>query len=290
MIKESKNNNIDLSLILATYGRIEEVIDFCNSLDSQTYDLKKIELIIVDQNEHYIIKDYILKNKHSYDIKYFRTSEKGLSNARNIGIKNSNGLIIGYPDDDCIYYQDTVEKVMSEFNNEYGRKVVVGKIFDRLTNKNIIRNWPKRNTRINFLNYYKFTSSITMFHSRDVDILFDKDMGAGKYFGSAEDLDFIYRFLELSYYIEYIQAIEVWHPEFNPKEISLSKVRSYSRGVGYFVRKKHIYFLPKLLYLTLLVIYKLYQFFSNIILNKFESKYFSSYFRGLFEGFLRNKK
>jgi hypothetical protein len=50
-----------------------------------------------------------------------------LSNARKVAIEKARGLIIGYPDDDCLYYPDTISKVMSGFDNFHEEKIIFGK-------------------------------------------------------------------------------------------------------------------------------------------------------------------
>ena len=45
----------DLSLVLCTYGRVNEVNNFLKSIDAQT--IKPAEIIIVDQNEKEILKE-----------------------------------------------------------------------------------------------------------------------------------------------------------------------------------------------------------------------------------------
>ena len=89
------------SLIMATLGRFDEIRIFLDSIDLQNYT--DFELIIVDQNEENILGDIILPYKKKFYINHIRIKEKGLSLARNVGIKYAKGDIIAFPDDDCIY-------------------------------------------------------------------------------------------------------------------------------------------------------------------------------------------
>jgi hypothetical protein len=167
---------------------------------------------------------------------------------------------------------------------------VLGRIYDRELGQGIIKKWPKNNKKINLYNYYNFSNSITLFHRHLPGVVFDENMGAGRYYGSAEDVDFLYRLLESKIRADYIASIEVWHPKFKPEEISLSKVRSYARGFGFFIRKRHSFMAQKYMHLIILVGYKFYQLLSNSFTRKFRHGYFLQYFIGMHEGFFRSEK
>jgi glycosyltransferase involved in cell wall biosynthesis len=290
-IKNSSiKNEIKLSLILATYGRLQEVFDFCESLNLQTCDLSGVELVIVDQNDNDELRNGIINIRHKYKIIYIKSTVKGLSFARNLGIDVAKGQVIGYPDDDCIYYSNTLEEVIRAFDLNSGKKLILGRIFDRESGRNIIKNWPVINRTVKFTNYFRFCNSVTLFHTRDSKFHFDNSMGAGQYFGSCEDVDFIYRWLENKNKAEYIHSIDVWHPEFRHNEVSLKKVRSYARGFGFFVRKKHVVSWPKYMHLVLLIFYKIIQFIINLHKKRFKSGYFSNYFLGIIDGLFLSQK
>ena len=99
-----------VSLIMPTINVTTELDLFLKSLKAQTY--KDFELIVVDQNEgnevFEIVKDY----EEDFKIKYVKSDEKGLSLNRNRGLILMKGEIVGFPDDDCEYSSDTLEKVV----------------------------------------------------------------------------------------------------------------------------------------------------------------------------------
>lgn len=282
--------NIEISLLMATYGRCAEVLDFCESLNSQNFDMNEVELIIIDQNDDCILEDALRIANYKFELIYRKESIKSLSRARNIALEISRGKIIGYPDDDCIYYSNTLYEIVSYFEHNSSHKTVMGRIYDRDLEEDIIKKWPKTNKRVNLYNYYNFANSITLFHIRLPGVIFDERMGAGRYFGSAEDVDFLYRLLESRIKVDYIASIEVWHPKFKFEEISLSKVRSYARGLGFFIRKQHLFMMPKYIHLIILICYKFYQLLTSSLTIKFRKGYFLEYFIGVYEGFFRIEK
>tara|TARA_Y100000589_G_scaffold12485_1_gene10225 strand:+ start:914 stop:1120 length:207 start_codon:yes stop_codon:yes gene_type:complete len=59
MSQENPTIEIDLSLVLCTYGRTNEVDNFLNSIYTQTK--KPTEIIVVDQNEENVLHQILKK-------------------------------------------------------------------------------------------------------------------------------------------------------------------------------------------------------------------------------------
>jgi glycosyltransferase involved in cell wall biosynthesis len=92
-----------ISIIVCTYNR-EKCLELAlNSLITQTAEKNLFEVIIIDSNSSdstfQLCNRIISKNSNFY---YFNCPEKGLSNARNYGLKYGRGIYIGYIDDDAI--------------------------------------------------------------------------------------------------------------------------------------------------------------------------------------------
>jgi len=123
-----------ISLVMPTINVTTELDLFLKSLKAQTY--KDFELIVVDQNEgnevFEIVKDY----EEEFKIKYVRSDERGLSLNRNRGLILMKGEIVGFPDDDCEYQPDTIEKVVSFFEKK--------KEFFSKVKSNINENYDKK--------------------------------------------------------------------------------------------------------------------------------------------------
>lgn len=108
-----------VSVIIPTYKRVNELVLAINSVINQTY--KNIEIIVVDDNGD---NDYSLKVRdivESYcnnNIKLI--TYKGNKNgafARNQGILNANGEFISFLDDDDIYLETKIEKQVNYLIN-----------------------------------------------------------------------------------------------------------------------------------------------------------------------------
>ena len=103
----------DLSLVLCTYGRANEVDKFLKSIYTQT--IKPAEIIIVDQNEENILSDVIKEWQAKLPILQRRVLFKGASKARNYGAKRAKSSFIAFPDDDCLYPHELVENIIKLF-------------------------------------------------------------------------------------------------------------------------------------------------------------------------------
>ena len=99
--------NEKISVIIPTFNRGNLIENSINSVLNQTY--KNLEIIVVDDGSTDNTKDIVEKIQDKR-IKYIKLTEnKGGSNARNVGIKNSNGKYISFQDSDDIYYPDKLE-------------------------------------------------------------------------------------------------------------------------------------------------------------------------------------
>lgn len=92
-----------VSIVVATYNRLESLKKTLESIASQTY--LNIEIIIVDDNSNDGTKeflfDYALSNLRS--VVYINDTNKGLAFNRNIGIFNGKGKYFTFiDDDDCL--------------------------------------------------------------------------------------------------------------------------------------------------------------------------------------------
>ncbi len=103
-----------ISIIVPTYKTNNSLKRAVDSVLNQTY--KNIEVIVVDDNNpeseyrkaaEEIMKIY-KKNKNVYYVKH--EVNKNGSAARNTGVKNAHGNIIGFLDDDDFYYQCKIDK------------------------------------------------------------------------------------------------------------------------------------------------------------------------------------
>lgn len=95
-------NNIKplVSIIIPFYNAEKYLISCINNINSQTY--KNIEVIFINDGSNDNSLNILLNSNYNF-FKVISQSKKGVSAARNLGIRNSNGKYIAFIDvDDCI--------------------------------------------------------------------------------------------------------------------------------------------------------------------------------------------
>lgn len=220
-----------ISMVLATLGRKDELVLFLECLSNQ--GTKDFEIIIVDQNEDGYIDDIIVRFNKMYDIRHIKITKKGLSVARNIGLKYVKGDIVCFPDDDCYYGENSLLKVINYFaaNDLVDCLIIKALDFER----NLLTK-EKYTSSINEQSLWNIGISIALFFKTDVINkvgMFDESLGVGSgtIYCSGEETDFLYRTKKVGY-IAYCNDIEVFHPQ---KEDIINNAiikRAYYYGCG----------------------------------------------------------
>lgn len=231
------NEDITISLILATYRKNDLVRDFLESIVKQRFPTNKVEIIVVDQNDGDEIVNLVHRYKDVVNIVHKKIEIKSTSVARNTGICMSRGEIIAFPDDDCEYDADTLQNVTTLFNNNQSTNAVLGKVELKNAKEKIIRNWGDHPIRISKWNAFYNYTMITLFVRKSSAIMFDESFGHGGLYHSYEDADYIMRLALLKNKIFYFPDIKVFHPQLSVVTMNDEKIVKYGIGFGAFCRK-----------------------------------------------------
>lgn len=223
-----------ISLIIPTYGRTTELAELLESLKFQTY--KDFEVLILDQNDNINIDSIIQIYMSSLNITHIKSLRKGIALNKNLGIKNSKGSLITFPDDDCKYYPDTLQNAYDYSQKHVNVEMFYGRIYDIEQKINIIRNWANSEIKLNKVNFHNNFSAISCF-SRNKNIVFDETFGVGSKYGCGEEFDYIMQALNLGMKVIYTPEISMWHPKLNVNVMSGEKVYYYAKGYGAVFRK-----------------------------------------------------
>ena len=276
-----------VSLIMPTINRYDEIYLLMDSLKRQTY--KKFELIVIDQNNNDKVWDIVKNYTEDIDIKYVKSDKPGLSLNRNIGIDMAKGQIIGFPDDDCIYEDDTLEKVTTFFNKNQDYRLYSCKTMD--TNKiDYFKKMYDGTCEITSTNIMDTLTSITFFinFKNDKYTRFDEKLGVGGEFGSGEEIDYVLDLINKGYKGRYFGENIIYHPA---KKHSKSKEKyqrdfNYGRGFGALCKKEIIY--RKNYKFIKVMGYKIIRNIGGIVLNK-DRDYHDATIKGRTEGFKQYK-
>lgn len=233
---------LHVSLVLATVERTKQLEHFLISILSQTYH--NFELIVVDQNLDNRLVPILTPYQDHFPILHLR-SKPGLSHARNVGLRHVKGDIIGFPDDDCCYPPDLLERVVMFFQKQPQWDGLSGRSVDSEGHTSMGR-FDHTSGQVNLLNVWRrsiSTSIFLRFHPVMVTGEFDEQLGAGSGtpWGSAEETDYLIRCLTTGFQIYYDPEIIVIHPysTLNYTTSTFRRGYSYGMGAGRVLRKHH---------------------------------------------------
>jgi glycosyltransferase involved in cell wall biosynthesis len=225
------------SLVLATVGRTDELILFLNSLTKQG-DID-LELIVVDQNQDDRLVPILANYQTIFSILHFR-SEKGLSKARNIGLKHVTGDIVAFPDDDCEYPEHLLSYALKAFCDNSSLDGLTGR---SITGEGLpsVGRFDPHPGKVDKTNVWLRGISMTIFFRTTAisKIFFDESFGIGAKWGSGEETDFLLQVLAKGANIVYDPNLKVIHPPpptvYTPQLIQ--KEFKYGLGMGRVVQK-----------------------------------------------------
>lgn len=237
------------SLVVPTLHRTAEVNQLLRSIAGQKIkgvDLKKdVEVIVVDQNPDERLADILGSYGESLTIRRVQSPAMGLSHAKNVGLKSVRGKYVAFPDDDCFYAPETLERVYRAFGESGAGTALFGRSLEKESGRYLLR-YPEKELTIStpdspevFLGL-----QIAQFYPADKAERvggFDLRFGIGGRWGSGEETDFAIRFLKAGGRIQYRPEILVYHPLVVPDTMPLEKVRRYAAGFGALCRKQGLF-------------------------------------------------
>jgi glycosyltransferase involved in cell wall biosynthesis len=207
-------------------------------------DHPSFELIVVDQSTDEVTEGAVHELMTDSRLRYVRSAEKGLSNARNLGIRHARATRIAMTDDDCTVPIDWLTRMEKALEGD-GVAIVIGNVvpadYDRTKG---------------FVPGYSQESSFLAESVRDKHRVegmaacmglcavacsalsgFDPSLGAGSRFHSADETDIIIRALLAGYKVLETPDVEVTH--FGLREWSEADkiVYNYLYGIGATIAK-----------------------------------------------------
>ena len=226
-----------VSLILATLGRDHDVADFLQSLLHQTY--KNFELIIIDQNKDGKIDAIAASFISCFELRHIKVEFTGNARARDYGIGLAQGRIVAFPDDDCVYEKDVLEKVVAEFvRREQLAILVAGSYEFSSTRFSIGVNSRKARYFSRFgMMGVEFTQFFDLNRVDRKQFHLDHDFGIGSKYSGGEGFELLYRLLRAGGTAFYTPDIKIYHPDKDHYKLGTGRMLMYSTGVGAYIRK-----------------------------------------------------
>jgi GT2 family glycosyltransferase len=210
---------VTFDLVVATIDRVEELNRLLGSLEAQTHE--DFRVLVVDQNEDDLIRP-VLDSHPSLRIERLR-APRGLSAARNAALRDLEADVVAFPDDDCVYPQDLLERVAARLDG-----------LDGVTGREA--SWTTEAARLTRDNLWNRAISFTIFLRRAVvDRVGEFDERLGLPSSSGEEIDYLIRALDTGARIDYDPSLVVAHPA---KQVDLAAVGARDgASIGYILRK-----------------------------------------------------
>ena len=236
--------DLKFSLIIGTLNR-EKVLKIClQNLCEQSY--KNFEVIIVDQSSGDRTKNIVSEFDNKLDIIYIHSERKGLSLARNIGLKKLSGDYYCLLDDDGEYSNDYLDNAREIIESKKRKTIISGIIYDNITDGYLAPYGRiKNDNQLTSREITRFCPSAALVIPSDTikdNIYFDESFGVGALYGAGEESDFLLRCRYYGYIISHSNTLLVKHPivlENEQTSMPIEKLVSYSYGIGA-LYKKHI--------------------------------------------------
>jgi|688.fasta_scaffold06606_6 glycosyltransferase involved in cell wall biosynthesis len=187
-----------IDVLIPTIGRKEYLFAVLQNLASQTY--LPTTVIIIEQNPSENSSselNYIENTTWPFQIKHHFTQQAGVCNARNIGLNFIESEFCFLADDDIVFNNDLLEKVMQNFQST-GNEVLL--VSCHLKTQSIIQQQPKQFPI--FGGGHAFVKSSCL-KGLKFDMAFE--------FGFGEDGDFGMQLLNKGYDILFISTFEIIH-------------------------------------------------------------------------------
>lgn len=231
------------SLVTPTLGREKELERLLDSLLEQSFD--DFEIILVDQNPDGRLDPLVSRYRDVLHLHHLRSPRRGASRARNTGLARCRGEIVAFPDDDCWYPRDLLERVDRFFTRHPEVDALCTRLVDG-RGASCILDFDTEPGPIDRINVWRRSIESTMFLRRESTrrLWFDESLGTGSGtpWGSGEGTDYLLQLMDRGASLYYDPEIVVMHdppvPPFD--ERAMRRAYTYGCGMGR-VLKKHKY-------------------------------------------------
>jgi glycosyltransferase involved in cell wall biosynthesis len=227
-------------LVVATVGRVAELGRLLDSLATQSH--RQFRVLLVDQNDDDRLTP-VLAVGRDFEVVHLR-SERGLSRARNRALGQIRADVIAFPDDDCLYLPDLLERVARRFAGSPELDGLTGRAVD--PDGTSSASWKLGSATLTDTNLWNRAISYTIFLRREMAARvgrFDEQLGlgSGNPWSSGEEIDYLVRALRTDARIEYDSSLTVTHEErtLSPSDL---RARGYRDGASFgYILRKHAY-------------------------------------------------
>jgi GT2 family glycosyltransferase len=197
-------------LVVATVDREEPLQRLFVSLERQTH--RRVRVLLADQNEDDRLEPIVAAHQ-ALDVVRLH-APRGLARARNRALQEVAADVVAFPDDDCVYPNDLLERLAERFADDAGLGAVTGKA--ESSDGRTSASWRSDAAALTAENLWNRAISYTIFMRREVVErvgAFDEQLGlgSGTPWSSGEEIDYLVRAVRTGARIEYDPSVVVLH-------------------------------------------------------------------------------
>lgn len=222
-----------VDLLVATIGRVNKLDRLLTSLEGQTY--KNFRILLADQNPPSYLDDMLALHP-GLPITRIMLPPQGVSVARNVLLEQANADIIVFPDDDCWYAPDTLERVCETF----AAYPACGALLGVWTPSPDVYASGLPEGLVSRTGLFQLAGTCVQFYRKEavIGIHFDPLLGPGTGlpYGCGEDTDYLLYVHDRTDVRRYAK-IRVFHPSPTECQPSSEKTASYAAGRMYLLKK-----------------------------------------------------
>jgi glycosyltransferase involved in cell wall biosynthesis len=227
-----------ISAVVPTRNRPDHAVPCAGSILSNAGD--DFELLMIDQSDDDATERALVVYASDHRFRYVRSSLRGASAARNVGVEQSTAPIIAFTDDDCRVSTDWLQQISSLYEREPDAALVFGKVSipDELKGKGFAAEFEPHQRAY----HHKFppahvawgiganmSSRRSMFERLGT---FDPLLGPGSPFRAGEESDMAIRALAAGYKVINAAEITVLHLGVREGDEASKLMRGYGRALG----------------------------------------------------------
>ncbi len=238
----NKKNNLEILISTTKKNNLDfiEKIFFENTHDN-------LPILVVNQSEKTL-------QSHNGNIRIINSNSKGLSNSRNLGIKNSYKKYCLFADDDIIYKKGFYELIIKEFEQNKNADIITFMMEDQYGN--IFKNY-KNQTKHDKKSIREVNSVVIAFRRESIiknKIQFDPLFGLGGTFKTGDEYIFLRDCLKKKMNVLFCPKIILKHDSISSGKLAFKDENIFARAaifhkfygyLSYFKLVHHIYLLKK---------------------------------------------
>jgi len=216
--------NQDLEILVSTMNRND--LDFLIPMFPFCH-FSEFSILIVNQTQ---VNNLLVSGFPS--VRVINSFEKGLSNSRNLALKNARGKIILIADDDVVYKKDFDSKIV-QAHNQYQNKAIISFCVDKPDGtlfKKYLSTAKMSLSVIELFNVISIEISINMLIFDGLGVKFDENFGLGSRFEMGEEAVFLSDLNIKNQQIAFVPSVIVSHPEVSSTNKFDFKERYYIQG------------------------------------------------------------